>query len=85
VIYSDLINSLELLINALNKSNKKQSAVFFSAKLNEIKKGENNLKPILDELSKCRAMAQYAGFSFLEEKLLDNVVGNATKMIKNKP
>jgi hypothetical protein len=30
-------------------------------------------------------MAQDAGFSFLEEKLLDNVVGNAMKMIKNKP
>lgn len=88
MIDSDLLSSLSLLIDCLNKNNKKQSANFFIARLKNIVDSESDLihiKSTLKELSTCRAMSQYAGFTLVEEALLNDVVDNALRIMKNNP
>lgn len=80
---SNLIKSLEKIISALNANGKKESALFFTVRYNEIiKYGDKVPSEIIDTLSTCRAMSQYANFSLLEEALLDNVVNDAI-VVKN--
>lgn len=78
-----VINSLELqsllqeLGNKLTLSGKKESADFFKKKHDYLLLDSNNinlLKDVAQELSTCRAMAQYAGFSYAEEDFLDKIV-----------
>ncbi|MCS2161236.1 hypothetical protein MUU47_08890 [Scandinavium sp. H11S7] len=88
MIDSDLLSSLSLLIDCLNKNNKKQSANFFIARLKDIADSESDLihiKSTLKELSTCRAMSQYTGFTLAEEALLNDVVDNVLRVMKNNP
>lgn len=74
----DLLSSLEMIINELNKGGKSRTAGFFSVCYNEIKDTEGELtNDAINKLSTCRAMAQYANFSLKEEMLLDMIVKNA--------
>lgn len=76
----------ENLLNVLNeiiielKNNKKTVCWFFSLRYNNIKKLNNHLESI-EELSTCRAMAQYANFSITEERKLDKIVDYATAIL----
>lgn len=75
---SNLIKSLEGIISELNANGKRESALFFTVRYNEIiKHGEKLPSEIVDALLTCRAMSQYDNFSQLEESLLDNVVTDA--------
>jgi hypothetical protein len=57
---------------------------FFTNWYNETTKcGDKVSLEILEKLSTCRAMSQYANFSQKEEMLLDDVVDNAIA-VKNK-
>ncbi|WP_152999257.1 hypothetical protein [Pantoea dispersa] len=81
---NDLIRSLEKMIVELNANGKIESAIFFTNWYNEtIKCGDKVSLEILEKLSTCRAMSQYANFSQKEEMLLDDVVDNAIA-VKNK-
>lgn len=80
---NNLIKSLERIISELSGNGKKESALFFTVRYNEIIKHGNKVpSEIIDALSTCRAMSQYANFSQLEESLLDNVVNDAI-VVKN--
>jgi hypothetical protein len=80
---SNLIKSLERIISELNGNGKRESALFFTVRYNEIiKYGDKVPSEIIDTLSTCRAMSQYANFSLLEESLLDDVVNDAI-VVKN--
>ncbi|MBK4786288.1 MAG: hypothetical protein FT714_20525 [Pantoea sp. Pent] len=81
---SNLIKSLEKIISELNANGKSQSAHFFTVRYAEIiKHGDKVPLEVIEMLSTCRAMSQYANFSQKEEMLLDNVVDNAI-VVKNK-
>lgn len=74
----NLLSSLEIIINELNKAGKSRSADFFSICYNEIKNTGGKLtSDAINKLSTCRAMSQYANFSLKEERLLDIIVKNA--------
>ena len=80
---NNLIKSLQRIISELNGNGKKESALFFTVRYNEIiMHGDKVSSEIIDTLSTCRAMSQYANFSLLEESLLDNVVNDAV-VVKN--
>lgn len=78
---NNLINSLEKIISELSANGKSESALFFTIRYNEIvKNGDKVPFEIIEMLSTCRAMAQYANFSQKEEALLDDVVDNAIEI-----
>ncbi|MDE9612436.1 hypothetical protein NFK58_15830 [Citrobacter portucalensis] len=76
----NLLNVLNEIIIELKNNGKKQSADFFSLRYNNIKNLNNHLESI-EELSTCRAMAQYANFSITEERKLDKIVDYATAIL----
>lgn len=78
-----LLNALDEMIVILNSSGKKESADFFSLKYSNIKNSQNPLK-FIEELSKCRAMAQYANFSLVEENKLDSIIELTVDILKKK-
>jgi len=75
---NELMRSLEKIIVELNANGKIESAIFFTIRYNEIiKYGDDFSLEIVETLSTCRAMSQYANFSQKEEMLLDDVVDSA--------
>jgi hypothetical protein len=81
-----LINLLQLLIDVLNKNRKVQLAIFFEKKRDEITLYENDIKQTrqtLKLLSTCRAMAQHADFSLIEEKYLDDIINESIFILKS--
>lgn len=81
---NNLIESLKKIISELNANGKSESALFFTVRYDEIiKYGDKVPLEVIETLSTCRAMSQYASFSQKEEMLLDDVVDNAI-VVKNK-
>nr|WP_071819520.1 hypothetical protein [Erwinia sp. Ejp617] len=82
----NLLLSLEKIISELNKSGKIQSRSFFISHYDAIKASARGIpQDAIRELSTCRAMAQYADFTYKEEELLNSVVNNAIALIKSNP
>lgn len=80
----NLLNALDEIIIELKINGKKQSANFFFLRYKGIKDSSNGLEYV-KELATCRAMAQYANFSIVEERKLDKVVDCAINILgKNK-
>ncbi|ECG8592420.1 hypothetical protein FNI11_22305 [Salmonella enterica subsp. salamae] len=76
----NLLNVLNEIIIELKSTGKKQSADFFSLRYDNIKSLNNHLEAI-EELSTCRAMAQYANFSITVGNKLDKIVSYATTIL----
>ncbi|TKY81340.1 hypothetical protein R0L47_13035 [Pectobacterium polonicum] len=86
-ISNELIVSLENLIVELNKSGKNETANFFVEKLRLLTCLELSVDDkikIIEELSRCRAMAQYANFTYYEESVLDDLINIINFQLKNK-
>lgn len=77
-----LLDALNEIIIELRSSGKKNAVDYFTLRYNNIKKSNNPLESI-KELSTCRAMAQYAGFSITEENNLDKIVAYAVELLKD--
>lgn len=61
---SNLLKSLEKIISELNANVKSQSAHFFTVRYDEIiKHGDKVPLEVIEMLSTCRAISQYAKFS----------------------
>ncbi|BDR55733.1 hypothetical protein [Xylocopilactobacillus apis] len=75
-----LLGSLNVLVAALDKGGKTAPANFFSDKIKQIQSScddPGELDSVLQELTSCRAMAQYGDFSSSEEKCLDTVIDDS--------
>lgn len=80
--YIALAMALQQLIDALEQSGRAQSAAFFlrhHALLSQDAPAQAAVEA-LHQLSTCSAMAQYADFSFAEERLLESVIDHARRL-----
>ena len=83
---NNLKNALEQIIFELNSNGKYESANFFQTRYDQIINfGDKIPFEVVESLSTCRAMSQYANFSLREEKLLDDVVNYALDIKKITP
>lgn len=83
---NNLKNALKQIIFELNANGKHDSANFFQTRYDQIINfGDKIPFEIIESLSTCRAMSQYANFSLREEKLLDDVVNYALDIKKITP
>lgn len=81
---NNLKKVLEQIIFELNANGKHESANFFQTRYDLIIKLEDKIPfEIVESLSTCRAMSQYANFPLREEKLLDDIVNYALDIKKN--
>jgi len=77
---SELLKSLRKISAELRKTEKIESAAFFSSRgeiIGDPGSAPRAVKDVIQELVTCRAMAQYADFSLTEERLLEMVVSDA--------
>ncbi|AOR63365.1 hypothetical protein [Pectobacterium wasabiae] len=84
-ISNELIISFENLIIELNNNGKNENASFFIDKLVKLKDMNlslNNKIKTMEELSRCRAMAQYANFSYYEENMLSDLIKMINSQLK---
>ncbi|MGP3591500.1 hypothetical protein [Vagococcus sp. WN89Y] len=81
--FKSLLLALESIVSELKRSGNNESASFFLLRYDELKRHSDKIpQKIIEELTTCRAMSQYANFTLKEEELLDIVVDNAIA-IKN--
>ncbi|AOR61106.1 hypothetical protein F6Q07_10155 [Pectobacterium parmentieri] len=84
-IPNELTISLENLIIELSNNGQSENASFFIDKLVKLKDINLSLKNkiiIMEELSRCRAIAQYANFSYYEESILGDVINMINSQLK---
>lgn len=75
---NDLIKSLNNLISELNDNGKREAALFFSVRYDELLKLREKVLPeTIKTLSTCMSISQYANFTEKEERLLVDVVNEA--------
>ncbi|WP_426727804.1 hypothetical protein [Enterobacter cloacae complex sp. 330C8] len=68
---NNLKNALEQVIFELNANGKHESANFFQTRYDQIINfGDKIPFEVVESLSTCRAMSQYANFSLREEKAI---------------
>lgn len=82
----ELFFALEKIVFELKKNGKSESSSFFALRYEALKK-YNNRAPynVIEELSTCKAISQYANFSLKEEGLLDAVVDSAIAVKNTAP
>ncbi|MGA8137599.1 MULTISPECIES: hypothetical protein [Pseudomonas] len=78
-----LSTALGTLIAQLQKS-RNESAQFFIDKAAELR-AAGDVREALEQLSTCRAMAQYGNFSYTEESQLEGVVDAAAACLAALP
>ncbi|RKO81327.1 hypothetical protein C5E04_00320 [Pectobacterium parmentieri] len=84
-IPNELTISLENLIIELSNNGQSENASFFIDKLVKLKDINLSLKNkiiIMEELSRCRAISQYANFSYYEESILGDVINMINSQLK---
>ncbi|WP_320711957.1 hypothetical protein, partial [Enterobacter cloacae] len=75
---NNLVNALQQIILELSANGKNESAAFFQTHYDMIiKSGYTVSVEVLEILSNCMSMSQYANFSLRENQLLGNIVNNA--------
>ena len=83
---NNLKKALEQITFELNANGKNESVIFFQTRYDQIINSRDKIPfEIVESLSTCRAMGQYANFSLREEKLLDDVVNYALDIKKMMP
>ncbi|MCF8582139.1 hypothetical protein L2X67_20245 [Enterobacter ludwigii] len=82
---NNLVNALQKIIFELNENGKTDSAIFFQTRYDMIIKSGGKISfEVLEKLSSCMSMSQYANFSLRETQLLDSVVNNAIEVKSRK-
>ncbi|HGE6930264.1 TPA: hypothetical protein ACGCAO_002616 [Enterobacter cloacae] len=75
---NNLAYALQQMILELSVNGKNESAAFFQTHYDMIiKPGYTISVEVLEKLSNCMSMSQYANFSLRETQLLGNIVNNA--------
>ncbi|MES3576989.1 hypothetical protein [Enterobacter cloacae] len=75
---NNLANALQQIILELSANGKNESAAFFQTHYDMIiKSGYTISVEVLEILSNCMSMSQYANFYLRETQLLGNIVNNA--------
>ncbi|HCR2166309.1 TPA: hypothetical protein OND37_004755, partial [Enterobacter cloacae subsp. dissolvens] len=75
---NNLAYALQQMILELSVNGNKESAEFFQTHYDMIiKPGYTISVEVLEKLSNCMSMSQYANFSLRETQLLGNIVNNA--------
>lgn len=78
---NNLAYALQQMILELSINGNNESAAFFQTHYDMIiKSGYTISGEVLEKLSTCMSMSQYANFSHRETQLLDNIVNNAIEV-----